>query len=181
MLESLITSKTRIKLLLKFFINPAAKGYLRSLAEEFGESTNAVRVELNRLSQAGLLKSENRGRTVVYKANTGNPLFPEIQNLVHKFLGINLVEDIVNKLGNVAGAFITGEYAKGSDSGIIDLVLVGDINKDYLDELVKATEENIKRKIRVLILNEKEFEKHKETLKLDKALVLWNREKQPTT
>ena len=54
MLDSLITSKTRVKLL-KFFMNPETRSYLRSLAEEFGESTNAVRVELNRLEKAGIL------------------------------------------------------------------------------------------------------------------------------
>ena len=58
MLDSLITSKTRIKLLLKFFLNSSMKAYLRGLAEEFGESTNAIRLELNHLEEAGLLKSE---------------------------------------------------------------------------------------------------------------------------
>ena len=50
MLESLITSKTRLRLLIKFFVNIANKGYLNSLASEFGESTNSVRKELNNLS-----------------------------------------------------------------------------------------------------------------------------------
>ena len=70
MLDSLVTSKTRIKLLLKFFINPHTKAYLRELAKEFGESTNAVRLELNRLTKANLLVSKNKGRTVMYNANT---------------------------------------------------------------------------------------------------------------
>ena len=58
MLNTLITSKTRINLLLKFFLNPGTKAYLRGLASEFDESTNAVRVELNRLTQAKILKSD---------------------------------------------------------------------------------------------------------------------------
>ena len=56
MLETLVTSKTRAKLLLKFFLNPSTSAYLRGLADEFGESTNGVRVELNRLMEAGLLE-----------------------------------------------------------------------------------------------------------------------------
>ena len=56
MLETLITSKTRLRLLIKFFINIANKGYLNSLANEFGESTNSVRKELNNLTSAGYLK-----------------------------------------------------------------------------------------------------------------------------
>ena len=58
MLDSIITSKTRIKLLLKFFLNSETKSYLRNLEQEFGESTNGIRVELNRLEGAGLLKTE---------------------------------------------------------------------------------------------------------------------------
>ena len=60
MLESLITSKTRLRLLIKFFLNIANKGYLNSLANEFGESTNSVRKELNNLSSAGYLKNTTK-------------------------------------------------------------------------------------------------------------------------
>ena len=55
MLEALITSKTRIKLLLKFFLNSGNSAYLRGLEPEFGGSTNAIRQELNRLENANLL------------------------------------------------------------------------------------------------------------------------------
>ena len=55
MIETLISSKTRIKLLLKFFLNSNTTAYLRSLESEFGESTNAIRIELNRLEEAGML------------------------------------------------------------------------------------------------------------------------------
>lgn len=175
MLDSLITSKTRIKLLLKFFFNPDTKAYLRGLADEFGESTNAVRVELNRLNKAGLLDTRANGNTKIYFANKDHPLFPELNNLVRKFLGINLVEEVLDKLGNVELAFITGDYAKGSDSGIIDLVIVGKIVKDYLNQLIEITEQNIKRKIRVLVLTTDEFLNLKNNLKLDKALVIWNK------
>ena len=175
MLESLITSKTRLKLLLKFFLNPGTIGYLNELANEFHESTNAVRLELNRLAKANLIKSENEGRTKVYQANTKHPLFKEIHNLVKKNFGIDLIEKIINQLGDVKAAYITGDYAKGKDSGIIDLVIVGNrINQSYLNDLITATETAINRKIRILILNNKEYENLKENLKLDKSLVVWD-------
>ena len=175
LLDSLITSKTRIKLLLKFFLNPETRSYLRGLADEFGESTNAVRIELNRLAKAGLLDTEEDGRTKVYRANKQNPLFPDIHNLVKKYLGIDIVEDVMNKLGNVEGAFVTGDYAKGFDGGIIDLIIVGNINRSYLAELIDITEKSINRKIRVLVLDRKEFDMLKTNLKIDKALVVWTK------
>ncbi|MGQ9806158.1 MAG: winged helix-turn-helix domain-containing protein [Chlorobiales bacterium] len=181
MLDSLVTSKTRIKLLLKFFLNQETQAYLRGLADEFGESTNAVRVELNRLSEAGFLTVRDDGRTKLYQANTKHSLFPELHSLVKKYLGIDqLIERVLSKLGSVKIAFITGDYAEGRDSGIIDLTIVGNINRNYLNELIEKTERLIHRKIRVLVLNDEEFERLKHRLISGKSLVIWN-ESQPTT
>lgn len=181
MLESLVTSKTRIKLLLKFFLNQDTQAYLRGLAEEFGESTNAVRVELNRLTEAGFLTTRDDGRVKLYQANPKHPLFPELHSLVKKYLGIDQVIDrVLSKLGAVKLAFITGDYAEGRDSGIIDLTIVGNINRNYLNELIEKTERMIQRKIRVLVLNEEEFERLKHQFTSGNSLVVWN-ESQATT
>jgi hypothetical protein len=174
MLESLITSKTRVKLLLKFFSNTNSTSYLRSLAAEFGESSNAVRVELNKLSEAGYLLSQENGRTIEFKANVKHPLFPELKSVVHKYLGLDkIVDKVIKKLGKVYLAFITGDYAIGKDTGIIDLVLVGEIDQDNLRRLVRKAEELIKRKLRTLVLSRSEYKKLKSTLNTDKALWLW--------
>ena len=59
MLNSLITSKTRLRLLIKFFVSQTNKAHLNGLATEFGESTNSIRKELNNLFDAGyILKSK---------------------------------------------------------------------------------------------------------------------------
>ena len=175
MLDSLITSKTRIRLLLKFFLNPAHGAYLRELAQEFGESTNSVRVELNRMAQSGLLESTEEGRTKVYRANPAHPLFPEISRIVAKTVGLDsLIEQVVGRLGNVKFAFITGDYARGADSGLIDLVLVGDIDESYLATLTKKVEELIGKKIRPLALSPEEFEKLKNRFHEEPHLVVWD-------
>lgn len=177
LLESLITSKTRVKLLLKFFLNPETRAHLRSLADEFGESSNGVRLELNRLAKAGLLSTESDGNKKVYRANTKNSLFPTIHHLIKQNFGIDIIEDVLTKLGNVEIALVTGAYAKGIDSGIIDLVIVGDVNKIYLNELVEVTEKTIKRKIRTLVLNTKDYNKLKDNFKKEQALVVWTKSK----
>ena len=174
MLESLVTSKTRIKLLLKFFINPSSRAYLRGLAKEFDESTNSIRVELNRLTKSDLLVSNNKGRTVLYKANTKHTFFKDIQNVVLKYVGIDdLVENMVSKLGDVKSAYIIGDYANGIDSGIIDLVLIGEIKQDILNKLTSKTEALINRKIRSVVLTKKEFKKLNKTLDIDNSLLIW--------
>ena len=174
MLDSLVTSKTRIKLLLKFFINPETKAYLRELAKEFGESTNSVRLELNRLTKANLLLSKNRGRTILYNANTEHTLFRDIQNIALKYVGIDhIIENMVQSLGEVKAAYIIGDYAKGQDSGIIDLVLIGEINQAILQQLIEKTEKLINRKIRPMILTKKEFKKLNKPLDIKHALPIW--------
>ena len=153
MIEALITSKTRIRLLVKFFLNPAMSAYLRELSDEFGESSNGVRVELNRMAKAGILETEVKGKTVLYRAKQSHPLYQEISGLVAKYMGLDkIVEDVVAKLGHLEAAYITGDYARGKDTGIVDLVLVGDIDKAYLLTLIEKAEAIIHRKIRFLAL-----------------------------
>jgi len=150
---------------------------LRSLADEFNESTNSVRLELNNLTKAGFLTSKENGRTIEYKANPNHPLFPELSSLVHKYLGLDkIVENIVKKLGKVYMAFITGDYAKGLDTGIIDLILVGVVNQQELQNLVNKDEKLINRKIRALVLSPDEYKNLSHTLNPEKALWLWQEE-----
>ncbi len=174
MLDSIITSKTRVKLLMKFFLNPYTNSYLRELATEFGESTNGVRVELNRLKKSGLLLSKKSGRLVEYTSNKEHQLFNEITAIVQKFVGIDQVIDkLVIKLGDVKSAYIIGDYANGIDSGVIDIVLIGNINKTELTRIVDNASINIQRKIRYLILTKKEVQQLWSELKIKKALLIW--------
>jgi hypothetical protein len=124
------------------------------LAKEFDESTNSVRIELNRLTDAGLLLAEDEGKTKIYKANQSHPFFTEIKGMVSKFLGLDdLLEKVVKRMGNVEKAIITGDYAMGIDSGVIELTLIGkDLDQAYLDFLIDKTYEKISRKVRVEIL-----------------------------
>ena len=153
MLESLITSKTRLRLLVKFFVNIANNGYLNSLANEFGESTNSVRKELNKLSSAGYLVKKVKNNKVIYSANSKHPLFSVMQSVVRRHLGIeSIVEKVLNNIGAIEKIILLGDYAKGIDSGIIDVLIVGkDIKKDYLDRINSKIENEINRKVNFLI------------------------------
>ncbi len=170
----LITSKTRVKLLVRFFFNPEAKSYLRELAKEFNVSTNSVREELNQLTRTKLLKSEKDGRQVYYSANTAHPLFPELKSIINKVMGIDQVIDgIVNRLGDLEEAYLIDDYAEGKDTGIIDLVLIGNIDQYHLNDLSRKTERYIKRKIRSLVLSKDEYEKLLPELKKRPRVLIW--------
>ena len=175
MLETLITSKTRLKLLLKFFLNSRSKSYLRELESEFGESTNAIRLELNRFEKANLLNTSTTGNKKFYQANTTHPLFPDINNILMKYVGFDqIIEKVLTKLGDLKCAYIVGDFAQGRDNQIIDLVFVCDgIDREYLSRLVERVEKLINRKIRYVIFNEKEFEDYATKLDESKVLLLW--------
>lgn len=175
MLDALITSKTRVKMLLKFFTNGTSSAYLRGLAEEFGESTNAIRHELNNLSKAGYLVSSEEGRTIRYRANNQHPLYQELRTVVHKYLGLDtIVEKIVAKVGDVQSAYIVGDYAEGKDTGTIDVVVVGQVDQTYLRGLVTKARALIHRHIRVVSLTPAEFAVRRQYL--GPLLLLWGAE-----
>ncbi len=172
--SGLISSKTRIKLLVRFFFNPKTSSYLRELAKEFSLSTNSVREELNQLTRTGFLNSEKNGRQVHYSANQKHPLFPELKSMVGKIMGVDQVIDgIVNRLGKLEMAYLIDDYASGKDTGIIDLVLVGDIDQYHLNDLSRKTERYIKRKIRSLVLNREEFYNFEKELKNRPSFLIW--------
>jgi DNA-binding transcriptional ArsR family regulator len=174
-LNSVIPSRTRVDILVKLFLNPGLKAYLRQLASEFHVSTNAVRTELNHLTDHKILVSERSGRSVFYRANTDHPLFPELFSMVRKITGIDeLVRSVVDRLGNLEAAYLVGDYARGIDTGIIDVVLVGDVDKVQLDDFALKTEAYIQRKIRSLVLTKEEFAKLTERKSLEPIVRLWD-------
>tara|TARA_B110000285_G_scaffold220276_1_gene271833 strand:+ start:341 stop:853 length:513 start_codon:yes stop_codon:yes gene_type:complete len=148
-LNKLITSKTRLRLLIKFFINQANSGYLNGLASEFNESTNSIRKELNHLSEAGYLKKYKDHNKVGYKANAEHPLFEMLQKVVYKHLGLEeIVERVLERMGPVQKILLVGDYAQGLDSGTIDVVLIGNkLNTEYIEALEEKVEGLIQRKV----------------------------------
>lgn len=157
MLDSLITSKTRLRLLVKFFINAANRGHMRGLAEEFNESTNAIRKELNNLSEAGYLEKQAVRNRISYRANVEHPLFNSLQEIVHKYLGLDtIVAKVLDRMGDVYQVVLTGDYAQGRDTGAIDITIVGpELNTAYLAKLAPKIEDLVKREVRFTLSNRK--------------------------
>jgi DNA-binding transcriptional ArsR family regulator len=137
-------------------------------------STNSVREELNQLTKTGLLTSQKSGRQVFYKANPEHPLFAELKSMVGKVMGIDQVIDgIITRLGDLERAYLLDDYAEGKDTGIIDLLLVGDIDQYHLNDLSRKTERYIKRKIRSLVLNRNEFKEFEPKLNKSPNILIW--------
>lgn len=176
-IETLISSKTRIKLLLKFFLNSDARSYLRGLEAEFGESTNAIRQELNRFEKAGMLRSYAEGNRKYFQANTDHPLFTEIHNLLIKYIGFDtIIDTIAERLGGIRDVYLIGAFSNGTDSPVVDLVFTGDINEEYLVHLVRKAESMIRREIRYTICAPDDVHAIGVGEAGPKPILLWSRE-----
>lgn len=176
MIGTLITSQTRIKLLKKFFLNSSTRAHLRGLESEFGESSNSIRVELNRLEEAGLLHSIRDGNKKLYHANSDHPLFKDIHNIILKEIGIDrVVEKVFHRLGNLLAVYLTGDFAHGKDSHTIELLLIGnDIDREYLNRKIAQAEELVGRKVRYNILSPEKAESHLLNFKPADLFPLWS-------
>ena len=172
LLGPLITSKTRLKLLLRFFLNHNLSGYLQGLSKELDENTNSVRVELNRLEAAGLLSSELQGRRKLYHVNTAHPLTSDLTSIVRKVSGIDaLVYRVVDKLPGLKQVWVCGDLARGVASDTIQTLLVGDaLDSSYIKGLSGKVQEFTGKKVAAEIL---------ETIPTDKAkscLLVWEKQ-----
>jgi len=177
MIETLISSKTRIKLLMKFFLNSKNTAYLRNLEEEFGESTNGIRIELNKFEKAGFLDSIKDGNKKVFTANTKHPLFKDINSILLKMTGIEYVVDyVLQRIGDLEKVYLVGKLAKGQSTEVIDLILVGDnLNKPFLLEQIEKAEKKIGKKIRYIHYSKNEFDLNKIKEPDMHPLLLWSR------
>ena len=160
---------------MRLFLNPVQKVYLRELAAEFNASPSQIKDELTQLVAAGFLLNEKQGRQNNYLSNTKHPLYPELHSIVKKTMGMDrILDSIIERLGNLKKAVLMDDYAAGKDTGLIDLVLVGDIDSKNLDDLVRKTEKYIGRKIRTLVLQEEEYKKMQHVFSARPKLVLWD-------
>jgi predicted nucleotidyltransferase len=176
MLDALITSKTRIKLLLKFFLNSSKQDYLRNLESELGDNTNAIRLELNKLESAGLLKSFSQGNKKIFQSNTEHPLFGDINSILMKITGLDeLMKRVLSNVGDLEKVYLTGALAQGNESEIIDLILVGKVKREYFSELIAKAEKYIKKKIRFVVFEEQEFSSKENKIISENDLLLWSR------
>lgn len=152
MLDTLISSKTRLNLLVRFFLNLAKKSHLRGLASDFNDSTNSIRIELNNLTEAGYLIKKKEKNKVNYLANDKHPLFKTLVDLVRRHTGVeDIIENIIKSVTDLKKVYLVGDYANGIDSGNIKIYIKGNLNDvNYINKVIRKTEEKINRKITLL-------------------------------
>ncbi len=147
MIDTLISSKTRIKLLLKFFFNDQNTGYFRGLETQFGESSNAIRLELNRLEKAGLLTSDFESNKKNIQSKQTTSFFLDIKSMLFKYTGLtSIIDKVVESLGDLKAVYLIGDLATGLYSETIEIVFLGNIDQVYLKKLTKKLKKKLNKR-----------------------------------
>lgn len=160
MLEKLLKSKTRVKLLTLFLLNPETEMYVREIARRTDENTNAIRRELKNLEEIGLLSSARKGNLRYYTVNKNQPIYTELTAIILKTeaVGKLLIENLM-KIGEIKAAFIYGSFARGSAGGKsdIDLFIIGQVHEDELIRCIEKLETQLSREINYVLFTHDEF------------------------
>lgn len=166
LLEDLLGSKARARLLDVFVTHPAEEFYARQLSRQTRLSETAVRYALLRLERLGLVKSQRQGKEKLYRVNDRHPLFPELKQMVYKTAGLG--EALRKALGDVpevVSAFIYGSVAKGRERAVsdIDLFVLGDPDPDRLSSALQHAEDRLGREINVVTMTVGEWRTRRAT------------------
>ncbi len=160
MLEDLITSKTRVKLLTIFLSNPSEMYHVRELVRRSDEEINAVRRELIILEKKGILKREQRANRVYYFLDKSYPFYFDLIKIYGKMggLGGDIVKNRV-KLGKIKYAMLSGKFVMGirDNPEDVDLLVVGTVVLPELTLLVRNEELRKNQEINYTVMTEEEF------------------------
>ena len=160
-LNDLIVSKVRVKMLELFFTEPEEMYYVREITRLIKEEINAVRRELERMQDCGLLKSEQRGNRLYYFLNKKFLYYQELQTIIVKSTGLGKkIRRYRRKLGSLSYVMFSGKFVNKDKVGKddLDILVVGDVVLLELEALIKAEEKKIGREINYAVLENEEFE-----------------------
>jgi DNA-binding transcriptional ArsR family regulator len=144
-----------------FFEKPNEMFYVREITRLIKEEINAVRRELDRMLEAGLLKSEQRSNRLYYTLNQKYLFFQELQRIVIKTSGIGKkIRKLRRKLGNIDYVVFTGAFINQEklDRDELDILIVGEVVLPEIEALIKAEEKDFGREINYAVLETEEFE-----------------------
>lgn len=161
-LADIITSKVRIKILELFFSNLKELYHVRGIVRETGEEINAIRRELSKLENDGILKKEPRGNRLYYFVRPDHPFFGDLISMVAKTTGLgkNIIDN-KSKIGKVSTIMFSGKFVRSKErkrSEDVDILVVGDIVLPELASLIRTEESKLSREINYSVMSREEFD-----------------------
>ncbi|MCX6651921.1 MAG: nucleotidyltransferase domain-containing protein [Methanomassiliicoccales archaeon] len=164
MLERLLTSKARVKLLTLFLMNPERGFHIREVARLTELNINAVRRELANLEAIGLLTSKPAANTKVYSVDQKMPILQELTSIILKTEGVTrMLKENLAEIGYIESAFVYGSFAKNEAklTSDVDLFIIGSVDEEKLIGVIHMAEEQTSREINYVAFTQEEFEERR--------------------
>lgn len=186
MIEQLFGSKTRVKLLQLFYSNPNRSFYVREITRKIDEQINSVRRELSNLLSIGIITSDNTNNKLYYEVNQKFEYFEPLQQIFGG--GVTTVVKAAAKdgeagaeldlkaVGRIDLAVLTGQFTRDESAGV-DLLIVGEVNKNALQKFVDELEAKENKAIRYTVMPLEDFE-YRQHIKDRFAVSIMNAKKQ---
>ncbi len=165
MIEHLFGSKTRVKLLHVFFTNPNRSFYVREVTRKVDEQINSVRRELSNLLSIGVIRSDTSGNKVYYEVNQDHPFYESLHTIFTN-LNTNQEPTISSEIdsasrfaaiGNVDYAVLSGVFTRDATAPV-DLLIVGNVNRTKLDNLIAELEAEEGQELRYTVLSREQYD-----------------------
>ena len=160
MLQELITSKARSKLLHLFLANPDNKYHVREIVRKLNENYNSIRRELKKLESISILKYTREANLKYYYVNKKLSIYDELHRIFIKTDGLgDLIREKMGRINNIKTVFLYGSFAKGEETLIsdIDLFIVGNPDENELIVIIRDLEKELSREINYVIFDSKEL------------------------
>lgn len=164
-LKDFMMSRVRVALIELFYSHPLDMFYVRQITREVGEEINAVRRELDRMIQNGIIRKEQRGNRLYYTLNTQYYYYNELLCMVSKSTGLGKAFNKKRaKLGKLVYVVFSGKFAKHLQRSHddIDVLIVGDVVQAEVTLLIQQEEKLRGKEINFTIFSPEEFEFRKQ-------------------
>ncbi len=158
MLEQLLSSRTRVKLLKLFFLNPEQAYFIRQMVRKTAEHLNSIRRELKNLLALELVKETEEGKKKFYRVNIEHPLHPEMKALLFKaqvWQQKRTLRDL-QRVGRIKYLALTGFFV-GLDFTMTDMLIVGSVNRLKLKRILQRFQSDFDRQLNYTVMTPSEF------------------------
>ncbi len=152
----LLRSRIQGDLLALLYLHPERDYSLTEAAALIDASVKAVHTEASRLVAAGFLQDARRGNVRLLRAAANSPLTRPLTDLLAVTYGpLPVLTDFLSDVEGVDRAFIYGSWAarhEGEPGPIpedVDVLVVGSVDRDLLDEVAHAAEQRLGRPVNI--------------------------------
>ncbi len=163
MIEQLLGSKTRVKLLQLFMGNPNRSFYVREITRKIDEQINSVRRELSNLLNIGIIVSDTTNNRLYYEVNQQYEFYGPLKAIfggdADESAGAakaSQQKDEYKALGNVELLIYTGKFTRDESAGV-DIFIVGSTNTNAVQKFVADLEKQEGKELRYTVMTVADF------------------------